>query len=183
MLLCPHGKERGPSFKQVESTSLKDALCQVWLKLTLCFWRRRFLNFVKSIYFYSFFIISHLKRASSFIWTNMNSLHTRMFCKKFRGNWQIDLEDKKKMWQRTKLTWACQSFNISNRVNLFTLKHKNIHILNCWCHLAFFSTLIGSRTMKCLLVEQHKGTEFWGEPGCQKTVIQRQGTACITLDS
>ena len=29
-----------------ESTSLKDALCQVWLKLAQWFWRRRFFNIV-----------------------------------------------------------------------------------------------------------------------------------------
>ena len=31
---------------KLESPSPKDALCQVWLKLTQWFWRRRFLNFV-----------------------------------------------------------------------------------------------------------------------------------------
>ena len=32
--------------KKLESLSSKDALCQVWLKLVLGFWRRRFFNFV-----------------------------------------------------------------------------------------------------------------------------------------
>mgnify|MGYP003691681831 CR=1 FL=1 len=31
---------------KLESLSPKDALCQVWLKMALWFWRRRFLNFV-----------------------------------------------------------------------------------------------------------------------------------------
>ena len=31
---------------KLESPSPKDALCQVWLKLTQWFWGRRFLNFV-----------------------------------------------------------------------------------------------------------------------------------------
>ena len=31
---------------KLESLSLQDALCQVWLKLAQWFWRRRFLNFV-----------------------------------------------------------------------------------------------------------------------------------------
>ena len=31
---------------KLESPSLKDALCQVWLKLAQWFWRRRFFNFV-----------------------------------------------------------------------------------------------------------------------------------------
>ena len=33
-------------FNKFESPSSKYALCQVWLKLAQCFWRRRFLNFV-----------------------------------------------------------------------------------------------------------------------------------------
>ena len=31
---------------KIEIQSFKDAVCQVWLKLTHWFWRRRFLNFV-----------------------------------------------------------------------------------------------------------------------------------------
>ena len=31
---------------KLESPSRKDALCQVWLKMAQCFWRRRFLKFV-----------------------------------------------------------------------------------------------------------------------------------------
>ena len=31
---------------KIESLSLKDALCQVWLKLAKWFWRRRFFNFI-----------------------------------------------------------------------------------------------------------------------------------------
>ena len=33
-------------FVKVEYPSLNDVLCQVWLKLALWFWRRRFLKFV-----------------------------------------------------------------------------------------------------------------------------------------
>jgi hypothetical protein len=38
--------EKGVPFhlKKLESPTLKDDLCQVWLKLTQWFWRRRFLN-------------------------------------------------------------------------------------------------------------------------------------------
>ena len=32
---------------KLESSSPKDALCQVWLKMAQWFWRRRFFNFVK----------------------------------------------------------------------------------------------------------------------------------------
>ena len=42
ILLSPLGKGWDPSFgKKIESPSLKDALCQVWLKLDHWFWRRR----------------------------------------------------------------------------------------------------------------------------------------------
>ena len=35
---------------KVESPSLKDSLCKVWLKLALWFWRRRFLKFSQFIF-------------------------------------------------------------------------------------------------------------------------------------
>ena len=44
-LLSPFGERRGPSLNKHESPSAKDALCQVWLKLAQCFWRR-FLNII-----------------------------------------------------------------------------------------------------------------------------------------
>ena len=55
---------------KLESTSPKDALCQVWLKLAQWFWRR-FLIF-SSMYFGFFIIISPWKRVWPFIWTNLN---------------------------------------------------------------------------------------------------------------
>ena len=39
------------------------------------------------MYFCYFVIISTLKRAGSFIWTNLNPLHPRMLCAKFGWNW------------------------------------------------------------------------------------------------
>ena len=38
--------EKGVAFllNKLESPPPKDALCQIWLKLAQCFWRRRFLN-------------------------------------------------------------------------------------------------------------------------------------------
>ena len=62
----------------------KDTLCQVCLKLALCFWRIRFLN--TSMYFHYFVIISPWKRAWPFIWTNLNLLYPRIFCAKFGWN-------------------------------------------------------------------------------------------------
>ena len=42
----PLGKRETLLLKKLESTSTKDALCQVWFKWAQWFWRRRFLNFV-----------------------------------------------------------------------------------------------------------------------------------------
>ena len=39
-------KGMAPHLNKFESSSPKDALCQVWLKLAQLFWRRRFLIFV-----------------------------------------------------------------------------------------------------------------------------------------
>ena len=46
------GKGMTINLKKLESSSPKDALCQVWLNLIQQFWRRRFSNFVNvfSIY-------------------------------------------------------------------------------------------------------------------------------------
>ena len=66
---------------KLETPSPKNALCKVWFKLAQWFWRRRFL-FNSSVYFRYFTIISPMKRAEPFIWTNLNSLHPRMPCAK-----------------------------------------------------------------------------------------------------
>ena len=42
---------------------------------------------ISSMYFRYFVIISPLKRAGTFIWTNLNSLHPRMHCAKFGRKW------------------------------------------------------------------------------------------------
>ena len=66
---------------RLDSPSHMDNLCQVWLKLTHWFWRRRFLNFCY------FVIISPWKTTGPFIWTNLNPLHPRMLRAKFGWNW------------------------------------------------------------------------------------------------
>ena len=45
-LLFPLGKGHGPLFEKLQSTSPRDALCQVWLKLAYLFLGSRFSNFV-----------------------------------------------------------------------------------------------------------------------------------------
>ena len=68
-----------------ESPSPKDALCQDWLKLAQCLWRREFFKFV-NVFCYLVFI-SPWERAGSFIWTNLSPLLPRMLCAKFGWNW------------------------------------------------------------------------------------------------
>ena len=69
----------------LESPLQKDALCQIWLKLALWFWRKRFL--ISSMYFCYLIIISPWKRVGPTIWTNLNPLYPRMLCAKFGWNW------------------------------------------------------------------------------------------------
>ena len=69
--ISPLWKGRGPSFEnKLESSSPKDALCQVWLKRPSRSGEEYFQKF--SMYFYYFQIISPLRRVWPFIWTNLN---------------------------------------------------------------------------------------------------------------
>ena len=47
-LLYPFGEGCASSFDKLESSSSKSVLCQLWLKLVYCFWRR-FSNFINVI--------------------------------------------------------------------------------------------------------------------------------------
>ena len=53
-----HHLEKGRTLhlNKLESPSLKDALCQVWLKLAHWFWRRRFLNFVNVFLLFRYYL-------------------------------------------------------------------------------------------------------------------------------
>ena len=79
----PLVKDRALHLIKLESTSPKDALCQVWLKLAQWFWRKRFFKFIN--------VFSHFRNYLPlnwpFIWTNLNSLHPRILCAKFCWNW------------------------------------------------------------------------------------------------
>ena len=46
VIISPLEKAGALHLNKLESPSPKKALCQVWLKLTQWFWRRRFFNFV-----------------------------------------------------------------------------------------------------------------------------------------
>ena len=90
----------------------KDALYQVWLKMTQWFLKRGFLNFV------NVFRKCPWKTAWPFIWTKLNSLYPRMFCAKFGWNWLSSsweedehvFTDRQTEGRRSeKLTWAFSS--------------------------------------------------------------------------
>ena len=66
--------------KKLESSSSKNALCQVWLKLA-CDSGEDFLKFVNV--FLLFLNLLPLEKT----WTNMNPLHPIMLCAKFVWNW------------------------------------------------------------------------------------------------
>ena len=89
-LLCryyfPLEKAGAVYLNKLTPLSPKDALCQVWLKLSHWFcWRRFF--FISLMRFCYIVIIFPWKTAGSFIWTNLNPLHPRMLCAKFGWNW------------------------------------------------------------------------------------------------
>ena len=84
------------------------------------------------MYFHYFVIISPWKRAWPFIWTNLNSLHPRMFCAKFGWNWPSgsgeedgnvkSLRQQRRRQRRTtdkfwseKLTWAFGSGELKTK--------------------------------------------------------------------
>ena len=54
---------------------------------------------ISSIYFHYFVIISPWQRAVPFIWTNLNPLHSRMFCASLVDSGRVVLETKMKMWK------------------------------------------------------------------------------------
>ena len=81
---------------KLESSSPKNALSQVWLKLGQWFWRR-FSNFF--IVFLLFVIISPWKRSWPFILTNLTPHDPRMLCAKFGEIGGVVLEKKMKMWK------------------------------------------------------------------------------------
>ena len=65
----------------LESPSQKDALCQIWLKLALWFWRKRFLNSVNVILLFGNYF--PLEKGRALHLKNLNFLYTRMHYAKF----------------------------------------------------------------------------------------------------
>ena len=82
-VLSPLGKGHSPSF-------------EVWLKLALCFLRRRFLHFVNALSLFCNYL--PLKEGGPFIWTHLISLHLRMLVPSLVEIGPAVLEKKMKMW-------------------------------------------------------------------------------------
>ena len=68
---------------KLESSSPKNALCQVWLKLARWLWRI-FLNFDDKYSLFWYYL--PLEKGGPFIWKNLNSLYQVIFCAKFGWN-------------------------------------------------------------------------------------------------
>ena len=72
-------------WKKLESSSPKNALCQVWLKMAQWFWRWRFFKSSQCIFAIS--KLSPLEKGVAFHLNNLNPLHPRMLCAKFGLSW------------------------------------------------------------------------------------------------
>ena len=84
---------------KLESPSPKDALCQVWLKLALWFWRRRFFNFVNVFSLFHNYLLSEQGGA-----LHLNKLESPspkdVLC-------QVWLKLARWFWRRR---WKCEKF-------------------------------------------------------------------------
>ena len=110
--------------KKLESSSPKNVLCKVWLKLAKLF-RRIFLFYISLMYFHYLIIIPHWKRMGSFIWTNLNPLYCMMFCSKFGWNWPSGSREE---------YFQIPSMYFCNLVIIFRRKRASLFI---WTNLNF----------------------------------------------
>ena len=95
MQLSPLWERCDPSFegkKKFEFPSSKYYYCQIWLKLDQWYWKEYFLKFSMDLYYFK--IISPLRRAWPFIWTNFNLLHPKCFVPSFVEIGPVVLEKK-----------------------------------------------------------------------------------------
>ena len=78
-------KVRALHSKKLESPSPKDAFPKFGWNWLSGYGEEDFL--ISSMYFNYFIVIFPWRRGGSFIWTNLNLLHSRMLCAKFGWNW------------------------------------------------------------------------------------------------
>jgi hypothetical protein len=84
LLLSPLGEELSPSFKDTWILSLQGWFVPSLVKIGPVVLEKKIFKWP---HFYIFVIISPLKRTWPFIWTNLNSLHSRIICTKFDWFW------------------------------------------------------------------------------------------------
>ena len=79
----PLEKERALHLNKLESSSPKDALCQVWLKLAQWFWRRNFFTINFDNVFSLFHNYLPLKKGGALHLNQLESLSPKMLCAMF----------------------------------------------------------------------------------------------------
>ena len=77
---------------------------------------------ISSMYFCYFVIISPWKKELPFIWTNLNSLHPKMFCAKFDWNWPSGSEEEDENVKRTTGDQKSSLGKFSNFLHLYSRK-------------------------------------------------------------
>ena len=104
-IIIPSLEKECPNLNKLESSSPKNALSQVWLKLAQWSRRRKFFE-ISLMYFHYFVIISHWKKVKPLLCTHLNSSPTNALC-------QVWLKFVLWFWRR----------RFSNCVNEFLLFH------------------------------------------------------------
>ena len=102
-LIFPLRKGRALCFSKLESATLKDTLCQVWLKFSPWFWRRKFLK-IPFKYIFSIWFVSPLGKGR---FLPLNKLEI-----------PSPKEDLSQVWLKLAQCFACYFLNF---VNVFTL--------------------------------------------------------------
>ena len=85
-------KDMALHLNKFESTSHKDALHQVWLKLAQCFWRRKCLKLCQCNFAISL-LSPPWKRAWSFNWISLIPLYPGLLFAKFGWKWLSGSDD------------------------------------------------------------------------------------------
>ena len=68
-----------------------QSLLKVWLKLVQWFCRRNFVDVIIIFFFCYIIIMSHWKKECCFIWTILNSLHSRMLCANCKVKLKVEI--------------------------------------------------------------------------------------------
>ena len=85
---------------KLESPSPRDTLCQVWLKLAHCFWRRALKNFANVFSLFRYHLL--LEKDVALHLNKLESPSPMMLCAKFCWNWPSS--------PREEDGWKCEKF-------------------------------------------------------------------------